>query len=394
METNDAFAGLCCRECGEDVDAAAAAGRCPDCGGLLVPTYEYGAIDPGSVDRVPGDASMWQYASLLPVPRETAVTMAEGGTPAVSCPAVASELGAGELILKDEGHNPTGSIRDRELSVAVTLAGAAGAETVALPSTGSAGQSVAAYAARAGLSAQAFLPSRANFTAKAMVNVHGGEMSVVGGRYGDAVDAFTDAIDEADWHSVAPGGTPYRIEGAKTLCFELLGGDGTVPDVIVVPTTHGLTLAGLHRGARTFERLGLIEELPALYAAQASGCAPVVEAFEAGEGDTGSIEHPDTICGALEVPDPAAGGWALDAIDASDGGAVAVEDDAILEAATAMAAREGLEPDVACGAALAGAEELAARGTITDDDAVTVVNTGTGNKEADVLRSHLMSKGI
>jgi threonine synthase len=394
METNDAFAGLSCRDCGEAVDPVAAASRCPDCGGLLAPAYEYGAIDPGSVDRGPDGASMWQYASLLPVSRKGVVTMAEGGTPAVSCPAVASELGAEELILKDEGRNPTGSIRDRELSVAVTLARAAGAETVALPSTGSAGQSAAAYAARGGLSAQAFLPSRANFTAKAMVNVHGGEMSVVGGRYGDAAGSFADAMETEDWHSVAPGGTPYRVEGAKTLCFELLGGPGSVPDAIVVPTAHGLTLSGLYRGVRAFERLGLIADSPALYAAQASGCAPVVEAFEAGDGATESVEHPDTICGALEVPDPAAGGWALDAIDATDGGAVAVEDDAILEAATAMAARAGLEPDVACGAALAGAEELAARGAITDDDAIAVVNTATGNKEADVLRSHLMSKGI
>jgi threonine synthase len=395
MKTNDAFVSLSCRDCSEDVDPAAAAGRCPDCGGLLEPTYDYGSIDPASVDVAPGrEASMWQYASLLPVSSEAAVTTAEGGTPAVSCPEVAAELGVGDLVLKDEGRNPTGSIRDRELSVAVTLAKQDGARTVGLPSTGSAGQSAAAYAARAGLSSEVFLPSRANFTAKAMVNVHGGEMSVVGGRYGDAADAFADATETENWHSMAPGGTPYRIEGAKTLCFELLGGPGSVPDAVVVPTAHGLTIAGLYRGVRDFERLGLIEEFPALYSAQASGCAPIVEAFEAGDGDVESIEHPDTICGALEVPDPAVGAWALEAIDASDGGAVAVEDDEILEAATSMAARAGLEPDVACGAAAAGAEALAGRSEITEDDVVAVVNTATGNKEADVLRSHLMSKGI
>jgi threonine synthase len=394
METNDAFAGLSCRDCGEVIDPVTA-GRCPDCGGRLAPTYDHGTIDPERVDHAhTGDASMWGYEALLPVSRETAITVAEGGTPAVSCPAVAAEIGVDELLVKDEGRNPTGSIRDRELSVAVTLAREDGAETVALPSTGSAGQSAAAYAARGGLSLQTFLPSRANFTAKAMVNVHGGEMSVVGGRYGDAAGAFADAITEEAWHSVAPGGTPYRVEGAKTLCFELLGGPGNVPDAIVVPTAHGLTLSGLYRGARAFEKLGLIEACPALYAAQASGCAPVVEAFDAGNEDTASVEHPDTICGALEVPDPAAGAWALDAIDASGGGAVAVEDDEILEAATAMAARAGLEPDVACGAAAAGAEKLAESGAIDGNDEVVVVNTATGNKEADVLRSHLMSKGI
>jgi threonine synthase len=395
METNDAFRGLSCRDCGEAVDPATVAGRCPECGGVLEPTYDYGAVDPADVDLTPaGGESMWRYAPLLPASRETAVTAAEGATPAVSCPRVAAELGVSELIVKDEGRNPTGSIRDRELSVAVTLATEEGAETVALPSTGGAGQSAAAYAARAGLSSEAFLPSRANFTAKAMVNVHGGEMSVVGGRYGDAADAFADATEGEDWRSVGPGGAPYRIEGAKTLCFELLGGPGKAPDAIVVPTAHGLTLAGLCRGVRDFERLGLIETAPALYAAQASGCAPIVEAFESGDGDTERVEHPDTICGGLEVPDPAAGTLALEAIDGTDGGAVAVEDDEILEAATDIAARAGLEPDVACGAAAAGAEALAHRGEIAEDDLVTVVNTATGNKEADVLRSHLMSKGI
>jgi len=394
METTDAFAGLSCRDCGERFHAGTARSRCPDCGGLLDPTYDDAAIDISRADVTRGGDSMWHHDSLLPVPRDAAVTMAEGDTPAVACSDFADELGIDRLVLKDEGRNPTGSIRDRELSVAVTAAREHGAETVALPSTGNAGQSAAAYAARAGLSSEAFLPSRANFTAKAMMNVHGGEMSVVEGRYADAAAAFDDAMEEDSAYSVAPLGTPYRVEGAKTLFFELVGDLEGAPDAVVVPTAHGLTLLGAYRGARTFERLGLIEGLPRFYAAQPSGCAPVVEAFAAGDGDTTAVEHPDTICGALEVPDPTAGEWILDAIDATGGGGVVVDDDAILEAATAVAARAGLEPDVACGAALAGAEELADGGEIGNAETVVVVNTATGNKGADVLRSHLMSKGI
>jgi threonine synthase len=393
METTDAFAGLSCRDCGERFDPDAVTAPCPNCSGLLDPTYDYGAIDVSAHGVGSGERdSMWGYESLLPVPRSVAVTMAEGNTPAVSCPGIAEELGVAALVVKDEGRNPTGSIRDRELSVAVTLAGTHGAERVALPSMGNAGQSAAAYAARAGLDSQVFLPSRANFTAKAMVNVHGGEMSVREGRYGDAAAAFADTV--GDCHSVAPFGTAYRVEGAKTVLFELIDDLGGAPDAVVVPTAHGLTLLGMYRGGSVFERLGLIDSIPAFYAAQPSGCAPVVEAFEAGDSRTGAIEHPDTICGALEVPDPAAGAWILEAIDASGGGAVAVDDDAILEAATAVAARAGLEPDVACGAAAAGAEALAESGELDPTDGVVVVNTATGNKEADVLRSHLMSKGI
>jgi threonine synthase len=395
METTDAFAGLDCRDCGRRFDPDGATARCPNCGGLLDPTYDHGAIDttPGGVAST-GRGSMWDYESLLPVGGDAAVSMAEGATPAVSCPGLAGELGVTELVVKDEGRNPTGSVRDRELSVAVSLAREHGAEMVALPSTGNAGQSAAAYAARAGLSAEAFLPSRANFTAKALVNVHGGEMSVVEGRYGDAAAAFADAIGGEPWHSVAPFGTPYRVEGAKTLFFELVADLGGAPDAVVVPTAHGLTLLGMYRGARAFEQRELVDAVPAFYAAQPSGCAPVAEAFEAGNADTDPIEYPDTICGALEVADPTAGAWVLEAIEASGGGAVSVDDDEILEAATAMAARAGLEPDVACGAAAAGAEQLAEAGGIGGDDAVVVVNTATGNKEADVLRSHLMSKGI
>jgi len=393
METTDAFVGLACRDCDELFDHGSVDRRCVDCGGLLAASYEYGDLEL-TRGAVAGD-SLWRYEPLLPFPRSEAVTMAEGGTPTVACPSLAAELGVEGLLLKDEGRNPTGSIRDRGMSVAVTATHGREEETVALPSTADAGQSAAAYAARAGLSSQVFLPSRANFTAKAMVNVHGGEMSVVEGRYGDAAGAFEDALADEPWHSVAAFETPYRLEGTKTLFFELVADRGwSVPDAIVCPTAHGETLLGIHRGAREFERAGLIEAVPALYAAQPSGCAPVVDAADAGEDTTAPVEYPDTICGALEVPDPVAGSWILDAVDATGGGAVAVEDDQILEAATAVAARAGLEPAVALGAAAAAAEALADDGVFGPADTVALVNTATGNREADVLRSHLMSKGI
>jgi len=396
METTDAFAGLACRGCGERLDPGSVRRFCPDCGGILEAAYDYDAIDLSRADvESAAGGSVWAFDSLLPFPRSRGVTTAEGSTPLVDCPDLAGELDVEEVYLKDEGRNPTGSMADRGLSVAITAAREEGAGAIALPSTGNAGQSAAAYAARAGLDAQVFLPSRANFAGKAMVNVHGGEMSVVEGRFGDAAAAFGDAILEEDWYSVAPVETPYRVEGAKTVAYELIAGLGwELPDAVVVPTGHGIDLLGIYEGTRDLERLGLIESVPSMYAAQASGCAPIVGAFEAGEGDPATVEYPDTICGALEVPDPAAGALAMGAIGASGGGAVASDDEEVLEAATAMAARAGVEPDVACGAAASGARALAERGDLGPDDTVVVVNTATGNKEADVLRSHLMSKGI
>ncbi|MFB6295965.1 MAG: threonine synthase [Halobacteriales archaeon] len=396
METTDAFAGLACRDCGERFEPGGATRGCPDCSGTLEAAYDDGEIDlsRAAIESAAG-GSIWAFDPLLPFPRSRGVTIAEGGTPLVDCPDLAEELGVGEVVLKDEGRNPTGSIADRGISVAVTAAREAGADTVALPSTGNAGQSAAAYAARAGLDAQVFLPSRANFAGKAMVNVHGGEMSVVEGRFGDAAAAFRDAVAGADWYPVAAAETPYPVEGAKTAAYELFAGlDWRVPEAVVVPTGQGIDLVGIREGARDLERLGLIEAVPPLYAAQASGCAPIVAAVEAGEDEHEPVEYPDTICGALEVPDPAAGALVLDAIRESGGGAVASDDDEILEAATAMAARAGVEPDVACGAAASGARALTERGDLDPDATVVLVNTATGNKEADVLRSHLMSKGI
>ncbi|WP_222917744.1 threonine synthase [Natrinema sp. SYSU A 869] len=396
MEPTDAFAGLECVDCGATVDATATH-QCPDCGGLLDPSYDYDAID---LDREtlaarPFD-SQWRYAELLPVARESAVTTNEGATALVDCPDLANELGVERVLIKDEGRNPTGSVTDRGASVAVTAAASHGASDVALPSPGNGGQAIAAYAARAGLQSHAYLPSRSGFTNKAMVNVHGGDMNVVGGRYGDAVGAFEEGLAEHDdWYSLRAFDTPYRHEGAKTLFYELAEQlEWTVPDTICYPTGAGTGLVALAKAAREFRELGLTDELPTLYAAQAAGCAPIVEAVDNGRDEHEPVEHPDTICGELEIPDPTASPQVLEAIRETDGSAVATEDPDILESAARVAQAEGLELIPSAAAAASGAWELAERGAFDGSETVVIVNTGAGNKEADVLRSHLMSQGV
>ncbi|WP_408957644.1 threonine synthase [Natrinema sp. 74] len=396
METTDAFAGLECVDCGAAVGAAESH-RCPDCGGSLDPTYDYGAIeiDHETLADRPFD-SQWRYAELLPFPRESAVTTAEGATPLVDCPDLADELGVERVLIKDDGRNPTGSSTDRGASVAVTAAAEHGASDVALPSTGNGGQAAAAYAARAGLGAHAYLPSRSGFTNKAMVNVHGGDMNVVGGRFGDAVGAFAEGRDEHDdWYSLRSFDTPYRHEGAKTLFYEIAEQlEWSVPDAICYPTGDGVGLVGLAKAATEVRKLGLTDDLPALYAAQASGCAPIVEALDEGRDEHEPVEHPDTICGELEVPAPAGSQRVLEAIRETDGGGVATDDPDILEAAVRVAQSTGLELIPSAAAAASGAWELAERGEFDGDETVVIVNTGSGNKEADVLRSHLMGQGV
>jgi len=397
MDTTEAFVGLECVECGETFDAETATHRCPDCGGILDPAYDYDAVD---LDREtladrPFE-SMWRYEELLPFARDAAVTMDEGATQLVECPTLADELGVGRVLLKDEGRNPTGTFKDRGQTVAVTAAVQHGADDVALASAGNAGQAASAYAARADLDSHVFLPSRAGFTNKAMVNVHGGDLTVVGGRIGDAGAAFEDAMAENDdWYPLQTFQTPYRHEGKKTMLYEIVEQeDWEVPDAVVYPTGGGVGLVGMHKGAKELRDLGLIDDVPAMYAAQAAGCAPVVDAFEQGLDRHEPVEHPDTICGGIEIPDPGASPLVLDALRESDGGAVATDDDEILDSAVAVAQNEGLEMGATCAAAASGAWALADQGEFDEDDTVVLLNTGAGNKDDDIIRSHLMGQGV
>jgi threonine synthase len=392
MQTTEAFAGLSCLDCGADTDAASR--RCPSCNGALAPRYDEDALadaherlfdDDGSPAR--SAAGLARFAPALPFDADTLVALSEGATPLLSCPTRTDEWGV-EVRLKAEGANPTGGLVDREMAVAVTAAREQGADGVVLPTTGAGGQAAAAYAARAGLGARAFVPSRSAFDHKAMINVHGGEMDVVGGRYPDALAAFADRSGSA--HSLAPFETPYRHEGAKTLAYELADCD---PDVVVHPTSHGIGLVGLHRGFRELAATGVIDRPPRLYAAQSAGCAPVTEAWEDGRSDTEPVEYPDTICGSLEVADPAGGSHALDALEATDGGAVAVDDDRLLDAAL-DAAQAGLPVSATGGTAVAAGTSLAERDAFEDGETVVLVDPATANRETDLLRSRLMSEGV
>jgi threonine synthase len=233
-----------------------------------------------------------------------------------------------------------------------------------------------------------------------MINVHGGDMRVVEGRFDDARETYErereelPAADEETWF---PGGafdSPFRHEGVKPIYYELLADlSWTVPDAVVVPVGHGGTVAGVWKAARELAELGVVESTPRLYAAQPDGCAPVVEAIETGD-DPEPWAVPDTVVGSLEIPDPAGGLPAVEAVRASGGDGVAVEDDDLLDSAATVAQHEGLEISVAAGTATAGAWQLEERGAFDADDTVVLVNTGTGNKDADIVRSRLMGRGM
>jgi threonine synthase len=391
METTAAFAGLGCLDCGETHTAQAATHRCPACGGILDAQYDLESVGLAHEDLAQRPfESMWRYHELLPFSPASAVTMAEGATPLVDCPSLAKDLDVERVTIKDEGRNPTGTFKDRGQTVAVTAALSHGASGIALASAGNAGQSAAAYAARAGLDAHVFLPKRAGFIQKAMVEVHGGDLTVVGGGITEAGVAFETASESnPDWYPTATFVTPYRHEGKKTMGYEILEQlEFEVPDAIVYPTGGGVGLVGVHKAAREFKELGLVEDLPPLYAVQSTGCAPIVEAWESGDPNHQAWSEPDSICAGIEIPDPGASPLILEALEESDGGAVAVPDEQILAAAIDVARQEGVEVGGTPAAAAAGAKALADRGEFDAADSVVLLSTGAGIKDADLLRSH------
>ena len=389
MPTTEAFRGLRCAATGDRHDATATGTS--DAGGRLEADYDHDAVEWPS-DLRSDRRSMWRYGDLLAFAEP--VTAGEGGTPLVDAAPLAAEAGVGTLSIKDESRNPTGTVLDRGLSAAVTAADQADADLVALATPGNAGQSAATYAGLADLRSYAFVPSRAPFSNKAMVNVHGGEMRVAGGRYPDAEAALHEDL-QSEWYTLQEFDNPHRHDGLKTLAFEVAESlSWSIPDAVVVPAGTGEIAAGVVKGFRELHELGVTDALPPVYAAQPSGCAPLVAAHDRGDDTHEPWASPDTIVGELEIPDPNGGPAALAAVAETGGGFVAVDDDDALGSAVVAAQRAGVEVGAAGGVAVAAVEHLADAGSIDADDHVVAVNTESGTKTADILRSHLMGQGI
>ena len=408
MEPTGAVQGLRCPDC-ETIHPLDADQGCPTCGTACTVAYDYDAVDaaalfdrgapPRDTDATTGSQSargQWHYDGLLPFSAADAVTAGEGATPLVAADRLADELSVDSVYIKDESRNPTGTVYDRGMSVAATAITARAApeavEPAALATTGNSGQSAMAYLRRLGVRSYAFVPSRSAFSNKAMINVHGGEMQVVGGRYSDAADAVDEQL-AGDYYSLQEFTTPYRQEGAKTLAFELYADLGGVPDVIFVPASTGEVVVGVAAGFEELVTIGVADETPTLVAAQPTGCAPIATAVDSGASAPEPWAVPDTIVGELEVPDPAGGSQAVAALEELDGAAVTVDDDEILESAVAVASNEVIEMGAAGGAAPAGAWRYADDGGFGGDETVVLLNTESGTKTPDILRSHLMGPG-
>jgi threonine synthase len=381
--------GLRCRECAHPYPAEALH-VCEWCFGPLEVVYDYEAIR-AAVSResiAAGPLSIWRYADLLPAAAEGAVSLGAGFTPLVRADRLAAELGLGELWIKNDTLNPTGSFKDRVVSVALTKAQELGFKVAACASTGNLANSVAAHAAQAGMDSVVFIPADLEPAKVVTTAVFGGRLIAVDGTYDDVNRLCAELAGEyPSWAFVNVNVRTYYAEGSKTLAFEVAEQLGwRAPDHVVVPVASGSQLTKVAKGFQELHAVGLLEEEPhvRISGAQAAGCSPVAEAFAAGR-DVVKPVRPSTIAKSLAIGNPADGPYALDAVRQSGGSFGSVTDDEIVGGIRLLARTEGIFAETAGGVTIASLAQLAAAGVVRPDERVVAYVTGNGLKTVDAV---------
>jgi len=326
---------------------------------------------------------LWRYAEVLPVRDPAArIALGEGWTPLLDAPRVATRLGVRRAWIKEEGQNPTGSFKARGLCVAVSRALELGARGLALPSAGNAGSAAAAYGAAAGLPVHVVVPSDTPAPIVEEIRALGADLQLLDGLITDCARVVRRGVEEHGWFELSTLKEPYRIEGKKTMGYELVEQlEGRLPDAIVYPTGGGTGLIGMWKAFEEMEALGWIgPERPKMFTVQADGCAPIVRAWESGREEAGTWEGARTYASGLRVPSAVGDFLMLRVLRASKGGAVAVSDRAMAEWVAHLGADTGVFAAPEGGAAAAAVPLLLERGMISADDDVVLFNTGSGLK--------------
>ena len=381
--------GLRCRECGRGYPAEALH-VCEFCFGPLEVTYDYEAIA-RTMSResvAAGPASIWRYAPLLPAFNDGAVDLGAGYTPLVRADRLAAELGLGELWLKNDTLNPTGSFKDRVVAVALARARELGFKVAACASTGNLANSVAAHAARAGMRHVVFIPADLEEGKVVTTAVYGPNLVAVDGNYDDVNRLCAElASERPTWAFVNVNLRTYYAEGSKTLAFETAEQLGwQTPDHVVVPVASGSQLTKIAKGFQELWKVSLLDEEPhvRVSGAQAAGCSPVATAFAEGHDYVRPVK-PSTIAKSLAIGNPADGWYALDTVRSSGGAVSAVNDDEIVDAMLLLAQTEGIFAETAGGVTIATLAKLAAAGVVRRDERVVAYVTGHGLKTIEAV---------
>jgi threonine synthase len=331
--------------------------------------------------------SMWRYEEVLP--DATPITLGEGMTPLLHARRLGAQLGLDRLYIKEEGQNPTNSFKARGLSAAVTMAKALGVDAIALPTAGNAGGAAAAYAAHAGLRCIVAMPADTPAAIVLETRACGADVRLIDGLISDCGALIAAEAPKHGWYEVSTLKEPYRIEGKKTMGYELWEAfAGALPDVIVYPTGGGVGLIGMWKAFDELEAMGLTDShRPRMIAAQAAGCAPIVRAFEQRADASVTWENAATVAAGLRVPKALGDFIILADIYASRGEAVAVSDNVLMAACRDMARLEGIFAAPEGGAGLAAIEQLVKGGKIGRDESVVLFNTGSGYKYLEAWQS-------
>jgi threonine synthase len=391
MEKFSFFSHLECSGCSSTHDAGTLQTVCPSCGKALLARYDLqnarAKLTKEMFTKKP--PSLWKYRELLPVlDANNIISLGEGGTPLIPLRRIGESLGISNLWIKDEGVNPTGSFKARGMSAAISKAKELGVREVVVPSAGNAGGALAAYAAHGGIKAHVFMPNdtpRANIHE---VRMFGAEVFLVDGTIADAAKKMIESNGDQGWFDCSTLKEPYRLEGKKTMGFEIAEQfDYHLPDVIIYPTGGGTGLIGMWKAFEELEQMGWIStERPRMVAVQSSGCAPIVEAFKSRQQVSRFWENAKTIASGLRVPKAFADHLILKVLYESKGVAVAIDDEEIIPDMRMIARMEGLFLCPEGAATVSAARRLLQDGTVTAKERVLLLNTATGYKYTELYQ--------
>ncbi|HEY0303752.1 MAG TPA: threonine synthase [Longimicrobiales bacterium] len=373
-----------CTLCGARYDAGVLQGVSPCCSRPLYPRYDLGAL---KSDFTPAklagrEPTLWRYAEVLPVQNaKYRITLGEGYTPIIGAPRLADQLGVERLWIKDEGQNPTGSFKARGLVMAIARALELGVREVAIPSAGNAGSATAAYAAAAGMTAHVVVPSDTPKPIVEEMRALGADVELIDGLITDAAVRVHAGVKEHGWFDLSTLKEPYRVEGKKTMGYELFEQLGHLPDAIIYPTGGGTGLVGMWKAFDEMETLGWIDsKRPMMFSVQASGCAPIVRAWEQDDEFAEPWQNAHTYAAGLRVPRAVGDFLILRGIRESGGAAIAVDDAAMREAVLTMGRTTGIFAAPEGGATAAAVPLLMQQGRLRPDDEIVLFNTGSGLK--------------
>lgn len=385
--TRSTLTHLECGHCGNTYAADKLMNLCPECGKPLLARYDLAraadSLTPEALAERP--QTLWRYEEVLPVQRADAIlSLGEGWTPLIHAARLGDEIGCAKTYIKDESLNPTGSFKARGLALAVSRAYELGARELAIPSAGNAAGAMSAYAAAAGLPAHVFMPADVPMLFRTECKELGATVTLVNGLITDCGLKVREGVEAHGWFDVSTLKEPYRIEGKKTMGYELAEQmDWQLPDVVIYPTGGGTGLVGMWKAFDEMEQMGLIgSKRPRMVSVQSAGCAPMVRAFEQGTEFAEPWQGAKTVADGLRVPAAVGDFLILNALRASGGTALTVTDQEMLDTARIMGSHTGIFPAPEGAACLAAEIALIEKGWIRPEETVVLFNTGSGLKYA------------